>query len=81
MARQAVQTPKANVSTVAPLSGDMVLVPAPKLRRMLGISAVTLWRWRHDPKLAFPSAKQINNRIFFVWADVEDWVARQEQAA
>jgi hypothetical protein len=32
-------------------------VPGPKLRRMCGISAVTLWRWRHNPALGFPPAK------------------------
>jgi predicted DNA-binding transcriptional regulator AlpA len=57
------------------------LVPGPKLRAMLGISAVTLWRWRHDKSSAFPAAKQINGRLYFPWGAVSDWIAKQPEAA
>jgi predicted DNA-binding transcriptional regulator AlpA len=70
---------------IAPLpssdTDNTVLVPGPKLRRMLGISAVTLWRWRHDARAGFPPAKSINGRLYFPWRDVSDWLARQQQAA
>ena len=60
---------------------EMLLVPGSKLRRMLGVSAVTLWRWRQDQELAFPPAKLINGRNYFPWADVQDWLARRQRAA
>ena len=53
----------------APASPDMVLVPGPKLRRMLGVSAVTLWRWRQNED--FPRATTINGRNYFPWVDVQ----------
>ena len=39
--------------------------PGPKLRTKLGISAVTLWRWRHNQAAGFPSPKVIKGRLYF----------------
>jgi predicted DNA-binding transcriptional regulator AlpA len=50
------------------------------LRRMLNISAVTLWRWRHDPSMGFPPAKRINGRLYFPWHEVSEWLAQQQDA-
>ena len=69
------------VSSIAPDNGQAILVSGPKLRRMLGISAPTLWRWRHDDKSGFPPAKSIKGRLYFPWQDVSAWLDRQEQAA
>jgi predicted DNA-binding transcriptional regulator AlpA len=66
---------------VASISPEMVLVPATKLRSMIGISAVTLWRWRQNEAVGFPRAIMINGRNYFPWADVQGWLARQQQAA
>jgi predicted DNA-binding transcriptional regulator AlpA len=79
---KASKAPSAAAIPVAPPTpADAVLVPGPKLRGMIGISAVTLWRWRHDKEAAFPAAKTINGRLYFPWADVQAWLARQQQAA
>ena len=74
---------KAGFAGVTPdLQGDVMLVPAPKLRRMLGISAPTLWRWRTDPDAGFPPATTINGRNYFPRRAIEVWLAkRQRQAA
>jgi len=59
--------------------GDFI--PGPKLRAKFGISAVTLWRWRHDKKCGFPAPKVINGRLYFPVTAVSSWVARQGDAA
>jgi hypothetical protein len=55
-------------------------VTGPTLRKILNISAVTLWRWRHNDSSGFPVAKSINGRLYFPWADVQAWVDRQPAA-
>jgi hypothetical protein len=30
-----------------------------------GVSIMTIWRWRHDPAMAFPEAVVINGRQYF----------------
>jgi len=69
----------AGVSAVIPLDSDFI--PGPKLRARLGISAVTLWRWRHDPAVGFPVPKIINGRLYFPSAAVATWLAKQPEAA
>jgi predicted DNA-binding transcriptional regulator AlpA len=65
----------------AAVTSECVLIPGPRLRRMLGVSAVTLWRWRHNKQTAFPLAKSINGRLYFPWPEVQAWLARQQEAA
>jgi predicted DNA-binding transcriptional regulator AlpA len=57
------------------------LIPGPKLRAKLGISPVTLWRWRHDETSGFPAAKVINGRLYFPVGAVSDWLAKQPEVA
>ena len=57
------------------------LVPAPRLRELLGITPVTLWRWRHDDKMDFPAAKVINGRLYYPWHEVAAWLDRQPASA
>jgi predicted DNA-binding transcriptional regulator AlpA len=54
-------------------------VTGPTLRRMLDISAVTLWRWRQ--KNGFPTAKSINGRLYFPCHEIETWLESQPDAA
>jgi predicted DNA-binding transcriptional regulator AlpA len=51
----------------------------PSLRRMLDISAPTLWRWRQKP--GFPRAKIIHGRTFFDRGEIETWMDSQPEAA
>lgn len=59
---------------------ELELISGPKLRARLGISAVTLWRWRHDPNAGFPVPKVINGRLYFSACLVFDWIAKQSDA-
>jgi predicted DNA-binding transcriptional regulator AlpA len=58
--------------------GDFI--PGPKLRAKFGISAVTLWRWRHEKENRFPAAKMINGRLYFPLDAVTAWLAGQPNA-
>jgi hypothetical protein len=42
-------------------------------RRYDNISEMTLWRWEHDAKLAFPQAVYINGRKYYDLAEIEGW--------
>lgn len=65
----------------APKPETFEFIPGPKLRAKLGVSAVTLWRWRHDKEKGFPAAKVINGRLYFALGAVMAWLARQADAA
>jgi hypothetical protein len=55
-------------------------IAAPKVRARLGnVSAVTFWRWRHDPELRFPAGKIIRGRWYFPWGPVAEWWAQRPQ--
>lgn len=55
------------------------LIMGARLARQLGISSVTLWRWRKMPD--FPAARQIRQHVYFSQAEVAAWIDRQQQAA
>jgi hypothetical protein len=44
------------------------LIPGPKLRAKLGISPVTLWRWRHDETSGFRPPRSSTDAFTFPWA-------------
>ena len=68
----------ADLNTVSADANDFI--PGPKLRAKLGISAVTLWRWRHDEASGFPAPKLINGRLYFPAGAVSAWLAKQPEA-
>jgi predicted DNA-binding transcriptional regulator AlpA len=65
----------------APKSNANDFIPGPRLRAKLGISAVTLWRWRHDEAIGFPAPKVIKGRLYFSSGAVEAWLAQLPDAA
>jgi predicted DNA-binding transcriptional regulator AlpA len=40
------------------------LVPDPQVCREFGVTAMTVWRWDHDPELNFPPPIRIRRRKF-----------------
>jgi hypothetical protein len=42
--------------------------------RYLGISPVTLWKWKQDPAMAFPAGYTIKNREINDLNAVDDWL-------
>ena len=37
----------------------------------LGVTAMTIWRWERDPKLAFPAATVIHGRKYWSRDDID----------
>jgi hypothetical protein len=79
--RVAARRPAVSASAPVAPADPKALVSGPKLRKLLDVSAVTLWRWRHDKMSGFPPAKVINGRLYFSWGAVSDWIAMQTEAA
>jgi predicted DNA-binding transcriptional regulator AlpA len=73
--------PQGATMSVPPPTTEPELVYAARLHRRLGVSNVTLWRWRHDERLGFPKGRLINRRVYFPWHEVAAWLDRQEQVA
>ena len=46
-----------------------------------GITEMTLWRWRQDPRLDFPRPYVIRRRNFYDRAELDDWLQRQREVA
>lgn len=42
----------------------------------LGVTAMTIWRWERDPKLAFPAASVIHGRKYWNRSDIDAWMRR-----
>jgi hypothetical protein len=38
-----------------------------------GVSIMIIWRWRHDPAMAFPEGIEINGRRYFRQAEILDY--------
>lgn len=62
---------------------ETLLIAAPLARKELlgGISAMTEWRWSHDPEMDFPRPIVINRRKYFRRADLLSWLETRAQEA
>jgi predicted DNA-binding transcriptional regulator AlpA len=60
-----------------PRNDDDVLMTSAAVRaRLGGISDMSLFRWRNDPKVAFPPPDfRISRRVFWKRATIEKWLA------
>lgn len=54
-------------------SGKQYIVRRNLRARFGNISEMTLWRWEHDKRLAFPRAIAINGRKYYDLAEIEEW--------
>jgi predicted DNA-binding transcriptional regulator AlpA len=45
-----------------------------QLARYLGVSNMTLWRWKRDPDLDFPDATEINGIEFNDLDRIDEWM-------
>jgi hypothetical protein len=73
---RAVARPVAEVPTAAPDN----FVSAAKIRKLCGnVSAMTLWRWIHSPKLACPPLFRINGRLYGGERAWLEWRERQRR--
>jgi predicted DNA-binding transcriptional regulator AlpA len=57
------------------------LLPDPIVCRRYGVSAMTIWRWEHDPQLDFPKAIRIRRRKYRDESELDAFDARQAEAA
>ena len=61
-------------------SGGASFLTAAQVRaRYGGVSDMAIWRWLHDPKLAFPQPMRINRRRFWQLADLDGFDQRQRE--
>jgi predicted DNA-binding transcriptional regulator AlpA len=42
----------------------------------LGVTAMTIWRWQRDPRLAFPASTIIHGRKYWSRSDIDTWMRR-----
>jgi predicted DNA-binding transcriptional regulator AlpA len=46
-----------------------------------GVSNQTIWRWRRDPRLNFPKAIVIRDRLYWREAEITNWLLSQEASS
>jgi predicted DNA-binding transcriptional regulator AlpA len=81
MAKQKAKRDKVGKPQTSSFQPAPELIIAARLSKRLGVSNVTLWRWRHDELFGFPKGKLINRRVYFPWHEVAAWLERQQQIA
>ena len=57
------------------------LISQPTAQKRLGISQMTLWRWRARPELGFPVPVKIGARSYFRASEISAWVASRQDGA
>lgn len=54
---------------------DIQLIPQHRAQDLLGVSAMTLWRWQKNAD--FPQAIAIQGRKYFRAAEIQTWIDAQ----
>lgn len=49
------------------------------LRNLVPVSDMTIWRWERDDR--FPRHLTVNGRNYWLYSEVEAWLAKQQRAA
>jgi len=49
------------------------LIPDPLVQKRYNVSAMTLWRWDHNPELGFPEPIRINGRKYRRVRELKAW--------
>ena len=60
-------------------NGTDVLINARQLQEIFPVSPMTVWRYEHDPEIAFPKRIRLrtNGRVYWRLGEVLDWIARR----
>ena len=61
-------------------NGEKHLIRQHEALKVLGVTEMTLWRWRHDPKLDFPSPIRVRRRNYYYRDELYAWLERQKEA-
>jgi len=50
-----------------------------ELRQLFPVSDMTIWRWQHDPQIAFPAPTRLssNGRNYWWFPAIRDWEQRR----
>jgi predicted DNA-binding transcriptional regulator AlpA len=56
------------------------LIRQQEVLKVLGVTQMTLWRWRNDPKLDFPSPIVVRRRNYYDREELDSWLKRQRCA-
>jgi hypothetical protein len=59
----------------------LISLPAARKRFLGEVSAVTVWRWRHDPQSGFPAVTTIEGRHYVRKGELLAWLAERTKAA
>lgn len=52
-----------------------------QLAEYLGVSGMSLWRWKRDPDLKFPPASSINGIEFNDLDEIDRWLRKRAKQA
>ena len=48
-----------------------------QLAQHLGVSSMTIWRWKRNPELKFPSASEVNGIEYTNLDVVDEWMKQR----